>query len=478
MSDKLLKAQDVSIPRLAISWLYFIRPHPQLDTKYDNLFFPWFNYFISLLSLFIKYFIQCIFFLFSSLKFSYKQERKSSNVDCLIVSHLTHPKQFNGQVSDPYCGLIASSIEKKGLKTHTLFINHIARKDIPKNIKKDSVLLSQNLNFLEALKILRNQIFEFFLLISKIREESSSIEKKFILRVAIESLSKATRFNLVLSKNIESYLKYSSVKNVITTFEGHPWERIIYRTARMSNSNILCFGYQHSFIFNEQYSVMRSFGRINDPDYILSSGKISKEKLIRIGDWDKKQVLVIGKLAIKKSKIPKILPNRKKICLVIPEGMESECNILFTFTLQCAKKFPDILFIWRLHPLLNFDSIFTKYPELSKFPSNVRLSTLSFKADVKISRWVIYRGSTAVIEACLNQVIPIFYKNNESDLKIDPLVDLARKRRIVKSESDLKDIFELKERLSLKTFMNLTAYCNDVFTHFKSIELLRVLRID
>ena len=50
--------------------------------------------------------------------------------------------------------------------------------------------------------------------------------------------------------------------------------------------------------------------------------------------------------------------NSKKVkCVVIPEAIESECEILFKSTLEYAQILPEVDFIWRLHPLMQFKNI-------------------------------------------------------------------------------------------------------------------------
>jgi hypothetical protein len=82
----------------------------------------------------------------------------------------------------------------------------------------------------------------------------------------------------------------------------------------------------------------------NDPDYVLASGDISRKRLLQNGDWNEKEILLIGR-SIGNYDAVQIDISRDKVCLVIPEGIESECEILFSYSLNCAKAFPDVEFI-------------------------------------------------------------------------------------------------------------------------------------
>ena len=47
----------------------------------------------------------------------------------------------------------------------------------------------------------------------------------------------------------------------------------------------------------------------------------------------------------------------KKNCLILPEGMDSECEILSDFAIKCAHEIPQINFIIRFHPLTDLNKI-------------------------------------------------------------------------------------------------------------------------
>jgi hypothetical protein len=108
----------------------------------------------------------------------------------------------------------------------------------------------------------------------------------------------------------------------------------------------------------------------------------------------------------------------------LPEGIAKECEILFSFSIQCAISNPDIHFIWRLHPIIDIDEL-TRYGlDLGNIPSNIEISSKDFETDIARSQWALYRGSTAIITAAANGVIPI-YLTQASELSIDPLYEMG-----------------------------------------------------
>jgi hypothetical protein len=121
-----------------------------------------------------------------------------------------------------------------------------------------------------------------------------------------------------------------------------------------------------------------------------------------------------------------------KTCLAIPEGLYDECEILFKFTLQYKNKLPYVNFIWRLHPQLAFDKVLDKIMiTKEELPKNIAVSDLSLGEDINISSHVVYRGSTAVIEAIYGGLIPI-YLSDGSNMTIDLLYDTNIGKKLFK----------------------------------------------
>jgi len=331
------------------------------------------------------------------------------------------------------------------------------------------------IGFYDTLWVIKTQVLEFYRVILLLLTENSTLKKKAIVRTAVECLSNSTRFNLVLAINIRNYLTHTSIKAIITTFEGHAWERVVCHVAKKYDENILCFGYQHAFIFSNQHGALRKLGHENDPDYVLASGEISRKRLFHNGDWNEKEIFLIGRSIVNYDEV-QIDKSRDKVCLVIPEGIESECEILFRYSLNCAKAFPDVQFIWRLHPIINFSDLRKKYPFLNNLPENINLSQMDLSTDASRARWVLYRGSMAVIESCLKGAGPIFLKKFDSDFMLDPLEDLVDQRVVVSTEADLGIVFK-SDFPSKNGLENMGKYCRKIFANFNGSPLIDQLRV-
>ena len=63
------------------------------------------------------------------------------------------------------------------------------------------------------------------------------------------------------------------LKRIFTTYEGHPWERLIFAMAREIDPTIVCVGYQHAIVFRKQHAIRRKLTSNFEPNYILCSGE-------------------------------------------------------------------------------------------------------------------------------------------------------------------------------------------------------------
>ena len=137
----------------------------------------------------------------------------------------------------------------------------------------------------------------------------------------------------------------------------------------------------------------------------------------------------------------KCIDNSDQItCLVLPEGIDSECHLLFDFSLRCAKLLPDVKFIWRLHPLISYRGLSRKNNKLQRLPENIILSNSSIEEDIMRSQFSIYRGSTAIITALSSGIRPI-YLSLRNEMTIDLLFELDNKwRKIVTTSEEVQKL--------------------------------------
>ena len=157
-----------------------------------------------------------------------------------------------------------------------------------------------------------------------------------------------------------------------------------------------------------------------------------------------------------------MLKERNQCCLVIPEGFVSECSILFKLSLDYAKQYPNQQFIWRLHPLLNFDDIRKHGVPVNSLPSNIHLSKDSLDNDIKKCNSALYSGSTAIVNAISAGLKPIYYKQSTDELSIDPIYQQQQVKDIISNKNELHLV--LNKKIDIKTKKILQDFAQNFYT--------------
>lgn len=424
--DSFLKKGPNELSRKANSWLHIIREHPIFLKSYFAIFkkgdIPF------TLFLFRKI-IQYIFF--GGLKFIHslyrniirKEQLKiiNSSFDYMILSHLLN-KDFLNRQSDFYFHELPQKLQHQGGKVLMVYINYIGEVNhlIAKKWKSneiDKLVLPRYLSTREELKIRALLISEAFKLLFSASYGKRSRRIKF--QAAIESLSPASHFNLRLGFQIKQIVKKTKAKQLFTTFEGHPWERIAFVMARKSNPQIKCVAYQHALIFRKQYAITRSLGINYNPDFILCSGKDGQEKLRKANLISKDKIICFGsnRTAIALENIP--IKQKRDTVLMLAEGDLIEVLPLIDFIYELSKLHKSLRFIIRFHPITSIKKVLKARKHLNQLPSNLIFSQCSFEEDLLRADFAIYRGSTTIIKAIQYGLVPVYVKRpNEMSIDI------------------------------------------------------------
>jgi hypothetical protein len=463
--DKILKHENADENVIANNYLHIINAHPELLSHYNKTK-------QEKILLFFKYILSFLVRIFNSifkLNYSTLTDQKK-RVDILFLSHLTNPNQLSHD-NDAYFGDLPHKLLENNLKSGICLIDHIKYKKKIKvfpNQKIQKFILGLNLNFASEIKL----HIEQFKSKKKLKTILISLKvdntlKKEILR---SHLSASTINSMRIAWQVADIINKTGASSIISTYEGFAWERLVFFYARKVNPKIQCFGYQHSAFFEHQHSAIRQLTKQYDPDVILTSGKISQRL------YEKSLIKGIDFLSIGSPKyIPanKIIDRIDNFCLVIPEGFISECLILFEFCLNYAKKYHKQKFIWRLHPLINFDKLKSQSSSFFNLPSNILLSNKSLEEDISKCNSVIYRGSTAVFNAINSGLKPIYFKLPDEELSIDPIFECTDGKFIVENETEFSNA--LCNNNSLRTKQNLQKFAQKFYTPLNSNPLLKRL---
>jgi hypothetical protein len=448
--DEILMDDSSEIACTAISFLHIIREHPVFLDNYKLLFakasiFKTLMKDLNLITRSVAGLVKR--FLFSDKKYFWETyQNKGSQFDLIIVSHLIS-ETHAGNDQDFYFGKIPHELISKGNSVLLVLMNHTSKnaKDLAKKWqgnKVPAVILSDSLGMVKELGLAWSVLKEAIRL-KKYSFNQRLLKGKLLSRASVEVLSGRTISTLRMYWQLRSIVSLAKPKAILVTFEGHAWERLAFAAARSEVAGCMCMSYQHAAIFKLQHAIRRKLKPQYNPDLIFTSGTVSRDQLVHSSDFSESEVLVLGSdRGINEIKVPESVQMRstdpiRYACLVLPEGIESECMLLFNFALECAINCPDLVFIWRLHPILSFKNLIDNNPGLRNLPPNITLSSDSIETDFTVSKWVLYRGTTAVVKAIGEGIKPV-YLAFESEMTIDPLYELNEWHESVLNLNEMK----------------------------------------
>lgn len=470
--DGLLKEPSVTPERISIAWLHVLNEHPVTLKKYDTIFDrkPLFGLKIKLI---LWNIVQLVKAVLKSSKF-HLTNLVSGPIDTILVSHLLNSNQI-GQDEDFYFGKMADYLNDSGKNCLFVYFNHTSTlsekaNQLGMHARISRVVLPEYLSLKEEL-FLRWKLYQEYKILKRDAKSKakSEIEKRVLEVSAAKLFSPDTiatyRFHYIMNRISSSFLP----STVLTTYEGHAWERLAYLAARSANWAVKCIGYQHAVIFKNQHAMKRKLTADYDPDVLMTAGEVTLEVLSSVPELKSIEMSCVGTHRMEtglESLLLKLPVFSENVCLVIPDGTIEECITIFDFVFLSAELDPRIQFVIRLHPVMPLSVISKHYTSLSNLPSNIAISENSISDDFSTSRWALYRGSGAAIRAVTSGLRP-FYVNKNNELPIDPLHQLTVWRKIVQSPEEFvslmladmsADIYDLEVE-----YREAASYCQRYF---------------
>ncbi|MFZ5589829.1 MAG: hypothetical protein ACOY4M_09385 [Pseudomonadota bacterium] len=486
--DRVLLAPNSTIEWVAIPWLHVIREHPAFLANYVDLFEP-----VRSINAIGRQWLRSLrnrAGWFRQLGRALRSDRQPwfgpkefpERIDVLFVSHLLNASHA-GQADDFYFGELPNELVARGYSVVIALINHsdqsgeaLADKWIGSSVPR--VILSGSLGISEEVALHRRLKMESLRLRKVAKNETVGLFRKVLMRASQEALSGGSRTTLRMASQIGALVANLKPKAIVVTHEGHAWERVAFAAARSAVPEVRCIGYQHAALFRLQHAIRRSLAREYNPDQILAAGTVSKAQMEGAPGLEGIPISVLGSnRSFKGATINGgCMTDQKQAgysnnpaCLVLPEGIASECHLLFGFSLTCAQVFPEIQFIWRLHPIVTFGSLTAQNPMLRNLPENVVLSRETFGEDIARCRWALYRGTTAVVQAVMAGLRPI-YLQLPGEMTVDPLYELDGWRVRIETVSEFKRLMNIESNRSssfLKSEMQIAKrYCENFFLPF------------
>ena len=470
--DRILLAPYLNVDQIAIPWLHVIRPHPILLDGYEVIFRPQ-------ASAMWKRRIRNIASALSNLAKAFLNAGKPwssvgqlpSKCDVLMVSHLLND-EFLSEEEDFYYGRAAGELAEQGFSTTIALINYT--KTDPailagtcRESKIPRVILAPVLGLAAELQLYLRANVAALKLRTIATSQSSDLDRRVIKHAALEAASGGTIFAMRLGEQFKALVSRFQPRAIIVTYEGHSWERIAFAAARSVLPQICCIGYQHAALFNLQHAIQRRLAAKYNPDVILTSGRVAQVRLQNNPQLRGVRVEVMGSnrsFTRQAARTSRNNNDQMRACLVLPEGNFNECNLLFGFSLQCAHLLPEIEFIWRLHPNMNFEALTRQNKAFYELPPNIILSSHTLAEDIACSYWALYRGSTAIVQAAVSGVRPV-YLHQTGEIPIDPLHEITKLHdRVIEPNDFTVLVSEVEnEDTCLKT-IKVQYYCEQIFT--------------
>lgn len=494
--DQILVASDSTIERVAIGWLHVIREHPVFLSLYHDIFkndielkytaFKW----IQNTKHKLVWFGNLIKVICCDNKISVLSHELPSRIDVLFVSHLINPS-LASHTEDFYFGSLPNEMVACGRSVVVALINHTTKSssdynDILSNCSYPRVILSESLRFMDEITLHRRLKIQAQMLCKKSKCPDSPFDRRIKAKASIEALTDGSHRNMRIAAEIGNLVCSLRPKAIIITYEGHAWERVVFATVRHALPGIKCIGYQHAALFRLQHAIRRNLAPEYNPDLILTAGGVGKSELNSAGKINGIPVLVLGSNrcineinsdANSDEKLVKPSPSTYDVtCLVIPEGIVSECDILFEFSLSCAKILPNILFIWRLHPIISFESLIHSNPELKNIPGNIVISGNPLEKDIACCNWALYRGTTAIVPAVLSGLLPVYLKI-PGEMTINPLYKIENSQYSVDTVNEFSEILNADFCDLLNKKKIATNYCKDFYQSYDINVLLRAIEL-
>ena len=440
--DRVLMASDSTMERVAIPWLHVIREHPVFLENYAELFGlsttkQGFCRRLSGKARTLAVYARQVARAFREKgRLWYCNKQLPNKVDFLFVSHLLNASQA-AQPHDFYFGDAPDQLTDQGFSTAIVLINHTGKHgstfgDQWKESAVPRIILSDSMPFYEEHELCRRLKRESNRLQMEATSQTCDLDRAVCLRAAQEALLSGSVGTLRMASQISNLISETHSSTLVLTHEGHAWERIVFASVRRVNPNIRCVGYQHAAVFLRQHAIRRGLAPEYNPSHIVTAGSVGKRQLEGSPGLSGISISILGS----NRNVPSI-PNdvrsnssdihgekNQSTCLVLPEGLPSECHCLFNFSLDCAIAFPKIQFIWRLHPLIEFKSLVLQNPKLKNLPPNICFSNDPLAGDFARSEFVLYRGSTAAVQAVAAGLRPIYLRLSEDEMTIDPMYEI------------------------------------------------------
>ena len=430
--DRLLRAPGTDRARLAIGLLHVIHEHPSWLAQYRNVFMPGGR---RLRDRRLIRGARDLYRMARGIRTSLwsvpnptAAGARDASPDVLIVSRLTSDAQL-ARGDDFYFGAMPDLLRARRANVIVALVDHRYSTGHGESTAPGlgQLLLPKWLPPHDELALWKQCAGSRAALAGEAHAMRDPFDRALARLAAEEALSAVTAANLRLHARVKEICFRLRPRIVLTTFEGDASERMIFLGARQSGVEPLCVGYQHTRLLPRAHAIKRALavsGLPCDPDVVLTLGEETRTRLESAAPPGTRYITYGSHRRIVRNTPPARDP-RAACCLVLPDAEPSEHTMLFEFAVACARRSPDIAFIFRPHPVggENLQRMHRITP--SDLPANMRVDaheSLQLQADR--ARCCLYRASSAVFHAALAGARPL-YVARPDEMPFDPLVGLS-----------------------------------------------------
>ena len=122
---------------------------------------------------------------------------------------------------------------------------------------------------------------------------------------------------------------------------------------------------------------------------------------------------------------------------------------------------------------MSFDKLKSQSSILKNLPNNIHLSVGSLDDDIQRCDSVLYRGSTAVVNAINAGLKPIYYQQSSDEMSFDPIYTHKKGKSIVHNQEELG--LALDRDIDDKTMQSLQDFAQDFYTPLDVNAMLELL---
>lgn len=339
---------------------------------------------------------------------------KTPNVDILFVGHLVDHQDLI-DINDRYYGDLPAHCAEQGWSVHNVWLNQTKSEVVSssRSAKANITVLDRRLsiigefkNFLalcvDAVRICLEGVAR-----NEQGETSPILFRRHKRFVAARHMNYRNMAAMRIGQQIANIAAEYKPKIIIYTFEGQAWERVLCKCISDYLPSICMIGYQHTVLAPGVRNINKKIGDGSDPSQILTAGRITYDMLLEQSEFTAEYITIAGSPKAM-TRVKPGLQSFTGTVLGAPEGQLSEVKIIADWLLAGAVAFPEINFVLRLHPLTSKRVVVKSCPELRTVPQNFRISDAGLEEDLSNASWILYRGSSVVLNALTKNIRPIY----------------------------------------------------------------------